>query len=110
MNFTVPDLPLTRPAAISTMSPTPICFRVASYAAVQAFLESAPPYLPPALQYCALLAMHMRSDVYGQDMANPRQSCLKLQRRSVLWEFLSEALRCERMKQVQRVRQDSPHS
>ena len=43
MNFTVPDLPLTRPAAMSTMSPTPICFRVASCAAAQPFLESETP-------------------------------------------------------------------
>ena len=33
MNLTVPDLPFTRPAMMSTMSPTLICFRVASCAA-----------------------------------------------------------------------------
>ncbi len=39
MNFTVPDLPLTRPAVMSTMSPTLTCFRVASCAALEESLN-----------------------------------------------------------------------
>ena len=76
MNLTVPDLPLTRPAAMSTMSPTPICFRVASCTAAQALLESAPPALPNVLHCSALPALHVRVDQDWQDMATSQQRFL----------------------------------